>query len=168
MSSMGICALMVKTGLSMIQQIAGTVTARYSRRCPRCCGDGRNNILCLTGDGVVLVISRVPSGLTLINLGTRTLKTMRMKVYSYRSPHINAAQIVPRRSGKSVRTASRNTRVSQKLKRAGSFKPTTGSTSPDSSVSWMKFVGLGLHERVFIMPGGPWQAPRRRDGCGRT
>ena len=177
MSSMGICALMVKTGLSMIQQISCRDRNRIAIQ-----GDvlgaaamGVNNILCLTGDGVG--VGDQPGAKPVFDFDSisalRTLKTMRDEgVFLSGRPistppklFLGAAEnpCVPPYE-------TRAHRLAKKLKRALiSSKPTTCSTSPDSSVSWMKCVAWACTSASSLCPGwGLWQAPRRPDGCGRT
>lgn len=164
MSSMGICALMVKTGLSMIQQISCRDRNRIAIQ-----GDvlgaaamGVNNILCLTGDGVG--VGDQPGAKPVFDFDSistlRTLKTMRDEgVFLSGRPistppklFLGAAEnpCVPPYE-------TRAHRLAKKIEAGADFIQTNYVFDIPRFERFMDEVrSLGLHERVFIMPGvGP-------------
>ncbi|MEM7406087.1 MAG: methylenetetrahydrofolate reductase [Pseudomonadota bacterium] len=169
MSSMGICSLMVRCGLSMVLQISCRDRNRIAIQ-----GDvlgaaatGVNNILCLTGDGVA--VGDQPGASPVFDLDAvsllRTLKTMRddgvflsgRKLKTRPRIFLGAAEnpCVPPYE-------LRARRLAKKVNAGADFVQTNYVYDIELFKRFMDHVReLGLHERVYILAGvGPLASAR--------
>lgn len=169
MSSMGICALMVRAGLSMVMQISCRDRNRIAIQ-----GDvlgaaamGVSNILCLTGDGVG--VGDQPGSRPVFDFDSvsllRTLRTMRDDATFLSGRKLTTAPrlFLGAAENPCVPPAEwRAHRLLKKVNAGADFIQTNYIFDLDRFRAFMNKVrDLGLHERVYILAGvGPLPSAR--------